>query len=170
MNILLPLTYPLSFILVGYLYSFSELFLFVALPILAIAPFVLLLFKKRWLHSGLSVLFAFFLIGIWLASLYLLAIFPPNDVGALGNAIDTSLNIFNTYIVPTLTAFFLLLILLSLSAKMRHHLPILKQPLLINSLLGLTILFWFGIDLASTSTGQPETLETIPTALPIRVE
>jgi hypothetical protein len=155
-------------ILLGSFFN-PNIFLFVILPIFAIAPFALLLFKKRWLHSAVSVLFAFFLIGIWLSDLYLLAIFPPSDAGALGNAIDTSLNIFNTYIVPISIAFFLLLILLSLSTKMRHRLPILKQSLLVNSLLGITILFWFGINLVSTSSGQPETLETIPAVIPIEV-
>ena len=127
MRILLPLMYPPSFILMAFLSSFSELFLFVALPILAIAPFVLLLYKKRWVHSAMSVLFVFILVGIWFISLYLFAIFPQNDEGSFGNPIELSLNIFNTYFLSTLSVLFLLLLFLSLSSKMRHHLPILKN-------------------------------------------
>ena len=163
MQTVLLLIYPLSLILVFFLNSFSGIFTFFILLVLTIIPFVLLTYKKRWLHSVISVLFAFFLVGIWLASLYLPAVLSQR----LGSAIDMSLNIFNTYVAPISITCFLLLILLSLSSKMRHHLPILKQPLLINSLLGLTILVWLGLNLVSTSTGQPETLRTIPTVSPI---
>ena len=79
-----------------------------------------------------------------------------------------SLNIFSTYVAPISIAGFLLMLLLSLSSKTRHYLAILRQPLFINSLLGIVVLVWFGINVASTSVGGPqETIESIPTVSPL---
>jgi heme/copper-type cytochrome/quinol oxidase subunit 4 len=164
MQAVLPLIYPLSLALVVSLNSFFGVFEFFILPILAIIPFMLTMYKKRWSHSVISVLFAFFLVGIWFVSLYLLAILSQG----LGSGIDMSLNIFNTYVAPISIAGFLLMLLLSLSSKTRHYLAILRQPLFINSLLGIVVLVWFGINVASTSVGGPqETIESIPTVSPL---
>jgi len=141
--------------------------------LLCLLPLGLLLYKRRWRQSIVTAAVPFLLFGLSILMVWIfgtnLAQNNPNG-GAFGDAIDMSRGIFNDFIVPSLLFICLTLLVLSIFKGLQERFLLLKHPLFINALLGITILVWVILNLTARSTGPfggDTPLETIPTAVPI---
>jgi hypothetical protein len=176
MKAALPLLYPIIFVpppwLLDY-FDLPEVVLILCTATLCLLPTGLLLYRKKWWQSVMTFGLLILWVVVSLMLLFVIAIIFTQDNqagGVLGDSIEMNLYILNSYMISGILLFLVGLLVLSISQKLQSRIWILRQPLFVNALFGMTILVWGGINLTTQSTGPfgGETVEDVPTAIPLQ--